>query len=348
MTRSLILFLGSTAFLFGGPAGQDSLGGQDANTVVAEIDGMRITLAQFESKRPSALFQARNSFFDAGKKAVEEYIDDLLLERQAQKENVTVAQLLERHVNGTIAKDPDDTVLRVYYEGIDTNEPFEAVRDKILEHLRQRRLAKAKTAYIQALRSQAKITVDVAPPRIEISLKNTPVRGPADATLILVEYADYECPYCQQVQPTLDQLETAFKGRIAFAYKDLPLPMHPHAQKAAEASQCAGLQSKYWEYHDLLLKTKDFDVPQLKSHARQLGLETAVFDKCLDSGERAGAVKSSQDEAQKLGLQGTPSFFVNGRFFSGSMSYDQMRQMMEDELKRSPAQARNGKEVISR
>ena len=348
MTRALILFIGSTAFLFGGPAGQDSLGGQDGNTVVAEIDGTRITLAQFESKRPSALFQARNSFFDAEKKAVEEYIDDLLLERQAQKENVTVAQLLERHVNGTIAKDPDDAVLRVYFEGVDTNEPFEAVRDKILDHLRQRRLAKAKNAYVQALRGQARITVDVAPPRIEISLKNTSVRGPAVAPLMLVEYADYECPYCQQVQPTLDQLETAFKGRIAFAYKDLPLPMHPHAQKAAEASQCAGLQGKYWEYHDLLSKTKNLDVPQLKEGARQFGLEPAAFDKCLDTGERAEAVKSTQDEAQELGLLGTPSFFVNGRFFSGNMSYEQMRQMMENELKRASAQARNGKEVTSR
>ena len=165
---------------------------------------------------------------------------------------------------------------------------------------------------------------------------------------MLVEYADYECPYCQQVQPTLDQLETAFKGRIAFAYKDLPLPMHPHAQKAAEASQCAGLQGKYWEYHDLLSKTKNLDVPQLKEGARQFGLEPAAFDKCLDTGERAEAVKSTQDEAQELGLLGTPSFFVNGRFFSGNMSYEQMRQMMENELKRASAQARNGKEVTSR
>ena len=83
------------------------------------------------------------------------------------------------------------------------------------------------------------------------------------------------------------------KAEIAFAYKDLPLPMHPHAQKAAEASQCAGLQGKYWEYHDLLLKTKNLEVPQFKAGARQLGLETAAFDKCLDSGERADAVKSS-------------------------------------------------------
>ena len=348
MTRALILLLGSTSFLFGAPAGQDGIDGQDGNTVVAEIDGTRITLAQFESKRPSALFQARNGFVDAEKRAVEEYIDDLLLERQAQKENITVAQLLERHVNGAIAKDPDDNVLRVYYEGIDTNEPFEAVRDKIIDHLRQRRIAKAKAAYIQALRGQAKITLHVAAPRIDISLKNTSVRGPAGAPLVLVEYADYECPYCQQVQPTLDRLEAAFKGKIAFAYKDLPLPMHPHAQKAAEASQCAGLQGKYWEYHDLLLKTKSLDVPQLKAGARQLELEPAAFDKCLDNGERAEAIKAVQDEAQKLGLQGTPSFFLNGRFFSGNLSYEQMRQMLEDELKRSSAHAESGKEVGSR
>ena len=137
MTRALILFFGTTAFLFGGPAGQDSLGGQDGNTVVAEIDGMRITLAQFESKRPSALFQARNSFFDAEKKAVQEYIDDLLLERQAQKENVTVAQLLERHVNGEGFKTPSEETLRVYYEGVDTTESYEAVRDKIVEAIRR-------------------------------------------------------------------------------------------------------------------------------------------------------------------------------------------------------------------
>jgi protein-disulfide isomerase len=334
-TRALILFLGSAAFLFGGSG--DGLG-QDDNTVVAEVDGSKITLAQFENKRPSALFQARNSFFETEKKAVEEYIDDYLLERQAQKEGITVDQLLVKNVNEKIAKDPDDAALRIYYEGVNTTEPFEAVRGTILDHIRETRMAKAKASYIQVLRGQANIIVDVAAPRIEVSLKNTPVRGTSGAPLTVVEYADFECPYCQQVQPVLDKLETEFKGKLLFAYKDLPLPMHSHAQKAAEAVQCAGLQNKYWEYHDLLFKTKELEVPQLKTGARQLGLEPAAFDKCLDSGERADAVKAGLDEATKLGLQGTPSFFLNGRFFSGSMSYDQMRQMMEEELKRASTQ----------
>jgi protein-disulfide isomerase len=334
-SRSLILFLlGSGTFLFGGT---DNLN-QGGNAVVAEVDGTKITLADFERRRPEALFQARNAFYESEKKAVEEFIDSYLLERRAQKENLTVAQLLERHVTSTIAKDPDDTALRVYYEGIDTNEPFEAVRDRILEILRQRRVTKARSSYMLALRNEAKITIAVAPPRVQMSLTNASVRGAADAPLTLVEFADYECPYCQQMQPALSKLEAEYKGKLAFAYKDVPLPMHAHAQKAAEAAHCAGVQNKYWEYHDLLLKTKALELPQLKSLAGDLALDTKAFDKCLDSGEQLETVRASMDEAQRLGLQGTPSFFLNGRFFSGILTYSQLREIVEEELKRTIVQ----------
>ena len=90
------------------------------------------------------------------------------------------------------------------------------------------------------------------------------------------------------------------------------------AQKAAEAAHCAGVQNKYWEYHDLLLQTKALEILQLKSAAADLALDTKAFDKCLDSGEQSQTVKVSVEEAQKLGLQGTPSFFLNGRFLAGS------------------------------
>jgi protein-disulfide isomerase len=335
ISRALVvLFLGSGTILFGGA---DNIYQTD-NTVIAEVDGVKLTLAEFEHRRPVALFQARNAFYETEKKAVEQFIDSYLLERRAQKEQVTVTQLLDRHVNSTIAKDPDDTALRVYYEGIDTNEPFEAVRGKILEILRQRRTAKAKSVYMQELRSEAKIAISVAPPRAQMSLGNAPVRGAAGAPLTLVEFADYECPYCQQMQPALSQLEADYKGKLAFAYKDVPLPMHPHAQKAAEASQCAGVQNKYWEYHDLLLKTKALELPQLKSLASDLALDTKAFDKCLDSGEQLETVRASMDEAQRLGLQGTPSFFLNGRFFSGILTYSQLREIVEEELKRTIVQ----------
>jgi len=302
------------------------------SVVIVEINGTKITLSDFEQKNPTALFQARTAFYEAEQKVVADYVDQYLLEDQAKKEHLTVAELLDKHVNQAIAKDPSEEALHVYFEGVDTKEPYEAVRGKIIEALRQRRMTKLKADYLQNLRGQAKISFRVAAPRVEAALKSTPVRGPADARVVLVEYADYECPYCQQVQPTLDKLEAEFKGKLAFAYKDMPLPMHPNAPKAAEATRCAEAQGKYWEYHDRLEQTKQLEVPALKEAARFLQLNTETFDKCLDSGEQAARVQSYATEAQTLGVTGTPSFLLNGRFYSGMLSYENFRQIIEEEL----------------
>jgi protein-disulfide isomerase len=305
--------------------------------VLVEIDGTKITLADFEQKRPSGLFNARNSFYEAERKAVDEFVGDYLLEQQAKKEKLTVSELLQRHVNDALPKDPSDEALRVYYEGLDVPQPFEAVRDQILQHLRERRIAKAKAAYVQSLRSQAAIAMRLTPPRATVSLKDAQIRGVLDAPVTVVEYADYECPYCQQIQPTLDRLEKEFKGKLAFAYKEVPLPNHPHAQKAAEAARCAGVQGKYWDYHDLLYSTKKLEVANLKETARTLQLDGKSFDKCLDSGEQSEAVKTQLAEGQALGLQGTPSFFINGRLFSGGLTYEQLAAVVEEELNAASA-----------
>jgi protein-disulfide isomerase len=304
----------------------------DSSNVLVEVDGVKLTLADFESKRPSGLFQARNSFYQAERKAVDDFVDQYLLERQAKKEHLTVSELLKVHVDDTIGKDPSEESLRVYYEGVDTNQPFEAVRDQILQHLRERRIAKAKGAYMQSLRSQSAISLRLVPPRGSVDMKSAELRGSPSAPVTVVEFADFECPYCQQMQPVLDKIESNFKGKIIFAYKDVPLPMHPHAQKAAEAAHCAGLQGKYWEYHDLLYKTKQLEISALKDDAQLLQLDIKSFDKCVDSGEQADVIKAQFAEGQALGLQGTPSFLVNGRFFSGGFTYEQFAAIIEEEL----------------
>jgi len=314
-----------------------------AGVVVVEINGKKVTLGEFEQKHPLALFQARNTFFETQRKAVVAYVDEYLLEEQAKRENLTVEQLWEKHVTSRIAKDPSEEALRVYYEGVDTKETFEAVRDRIVDSIRQRRLAVAKDAFMKSLRDNAKVSYHVAPPRVEMSMKDTPVRGATDARVTLVEFADYECPYCQQIQPALDRLEAEFKGKVAFAYKDMPLPMHPNAPKAAEASHCAEAQGKYWEYHDLLAKNKQLGLPALKEAARTLKLNAEAFDKCLDSGEKAGIVAAHSKEAAALGVQGTPTFLVNGRFINGTPDYDQLRAMLEEELGVVPVVAQTPK-----
>jgi protein-disulfide isomerase len=315
-----------------------TLPASDSNPVALEIDGAKITLADFEQKQPLSLFQARNNFYQTENKALDAFVNDYLLERQAQKEHVTVNELLQRHVNSVVDPDPSEDALRLYYEGIEAKEPYEKMRAGILDHIRQTRIAKAKAEYIQGLRNEAKISFRLPPPRTTVSLKDTPVRGAAKPAVTIVEFADFECPYCQNVQPVLDKVEADYKDKVAFAYKDVPLPMHPHALKAAEAAHCAGAQGKYWEYHDLLFASKQLEVDQLKEAARTLKLDTKVFDQCLDSGAQSAVVQVHSAEGQALQIQGTPSFLINGRFFSGGFTYEGIKSILDEEIATSSTQ----------
>jgi predicted DsbA family dithiol-disulfide isomerase len=305
-----------------------------SNTVLVEVDGMKLTTADLEQKRPGGLFHARNTYYEGEKKAVDELVDLFLIERQAKKENLTVPQLWEKHVISMLPKDPPEDTLKVYYEGVDTKQPYEAVRDQILANIREKRMQKARSTFLESLHSQANIVMHLSAPRAQVSMRGTPVRGKADAPVMIVEYADYECAYCQQMQPTIDKIEAEYKnsGKIAFAYKDTPLPMHPHAAKAAEAALCAGDQGKYWEMHDMMFATKQLDVDQLKEDAQKAKLDMSAFNKCLDSGAKTNQVKENLAEGQNYQLQGTPTFFINGRNFSGVLSLEQMRATIEEEL----------------
>jgi protein-disulfide isomerase len=309
---------------------------ENDDPVIVEIDGTKITLGEFEQKQPNVLFQARNTFYDTERKAADKFVDTYLLERQAQKENLTVPELIERHAKAALPPDPSDDALRVFYEGIPkVQQSFEEIRTRILDTIRQTRLEKAKAAYLKSLRDAAKVAVMISAPRAPVSLKDTPIRGAAKAPVTIVEFADYECPYCQQIHAVLEKVEADYKDKIAFAYKDTPLPMHSHAEKAAEAAHCAGTQGKYWEYHDALFEGRKLETAQLKDTARSLNLDGEAFDKCLDSGETSEIVKSQLSEATTYNIQGTPSFLINGRFFEGVLTYDQLRTAIEEELSAS-------------
>ena len=323
----------SVLFIFSGT----STFGQQSN-VVADVGGIKVTETDLEQEESGKLLQARYQYYVAQSKALDELIDKKLLEHKAKSENLTVQQLIDREVISKIQAPTEDQV-KVYYEGLETDQPYEAVRDKILEKIRQVRTQRARAAYIQSLRAQTNVIVSLTPPSANVSLANANTLGNRNAAVNLVEFADYECPYCQKVAPDVSKLTAEFGDKLAVTFKDFPLPMHAHAEKAAEAANCAGEQGKFWEYHDWLVASKEFEIAQLKSGARKLNLDGAVFDKCLDSGEKSEFVKAEFNEAQQLALPGTPAFFINGRFVSqnGVISYDTLRQMVEEELQAKSA-----------
>jgi len=326
----------TSALLTGAQAASNATGSSN-DSVVAVVDGAKITQSDLEQKHASNLFQARNKYYEEERKVLDQYIEEFIIQQAAQKEGVTVDELIKRHSESAAGVDPSDDALRVYYEGLDTQEPFDSAKDKIREYLKQRRITKAKTAYIQSLKAAAKVEVDLLAPRAEPSLKNVPLRGAKNAPVTVVEFADFECPYCQQMEPKLAKLQQEFEGKLAFGYKDFPLPMHSHAQKAAEAAHCAAEQGKFWEYHDLVFSNHKLDIAGLKENARTLNLNGDAFDKCLDSGATAAAVKANLDEAMTLALAGTPGFFINGRYLEGNLPYEALQKAVSEELARLAA-----------
>jgi len=305
--------------------------GQDDSGVVAEIAGQKVTTEQLMDKQAGKLLQARYKYYLSEKDALEQYIDDQLLEMQAKKESVSVDELLKRHVSVNV-KEPTEDQLRFYFEGVQTDETYEAARPKILDTIHQLRMSKAKEAYITELRAEYGVVVELNQPSAHVEVGNAPRLGPEKAAVQIVEFADYECPYCQKVNEDLNKVRDQFGDQVSLVYKDFPLPMHPLAFKAAQAARCAGVQGKFWEYHDSLFQTKRLQLSDLKLEARELKLDTARFDQCLDSGEQLAVVKKDAQEGQRLGLTGTPSFFVNGHFMSGAIGYSKLRETVLQEL----------------
>src|SRR5262249_30545548 len=140
-----------------------------------------------------------------------------------------------------------------------------------------------------------------------------PSRGPADALVTIVEFEDFQCPFCKKAQDTLQHLLIRYKDKVRMVHRDFPLqPLHPASRKAHEAARCAEEQGKFWEYRDLLYKTTPGASPdQLNHYASEVGIDVAEFKQCLDSGKFGAIVQKDEDEGERLGVQGTPTFFIN-------------------------------------
>jgi protein-disulfide isomerase len=313
----------------------------NSNEVVANVGGVKVTMAELEQEESAKLLSAHYQYYQAQTKALNDLIDKKLFEQKAKSENLTVDQLVARDITSQV-KDPSEDQMKVYYEGLDIDQPYEAVRGKILDKLRGVRAAKARAAYLKALRTQSTVYVTLAPPSANVDTQNAEVLGPHNAPVTLVEFADYECPYCQKVADDVRKLQADLGGKLAVTYKDFPLPMHARAEKAAEATRCASKQGKFWELHDELFHSKELDVDQLKAQAKALNLDGAAFDKCLDSGEQAAAVEQDRKEGQRLGLTGTPAFFINGHFLSGAVDYATLRQIVEQQLAQTQVASNSG------
>ena len=164
---------------------------------------------------------------------------------------------------------------------------------------------------------------------------NDYVKGGANAKVTLIEYSDFECPYCSKHYETMKKIAADYGDKIKVVFRHFPLSFHPEAQKAAEASECAGEQGKFWEMHDNIFDANlagTMSLAKWKEEAKGLGLDTKKFDDCLDSGKYAQKVADVMDAGAAAGVEGTPATFINGELVSGAVPYDQLKGMIDAQL----------------
>jgi len=336
---------GAVALLLPGLATSVHAAASDVQTkpgtsVVAQVGDTQITEEQLEkqsaadlARARAGLLHARYEYYSAERNAVDKEIDQDLLAEEARDEKITVDELLKRHVENKI-KNPSEETLRFYFLNINTDQPYSLVRPKIVDRIHSLQEKKYTEEYVKSLRAKRKVTIILEPPREEVAVGDTPVAGPSDARVTIIEFADFQCPYCRAVEPTLNQLREQYKDKIRYSYRDFPLPMHPYAEKAAEACRCAAEQGQFWPYHDRLFTgdAESLSDAHLRSTAAELKLDSDKFGKCLDSSKEQAAVAKDFDQGKSLGITGTPSFFVNGYYVSGAVSYDQLRELVDQQL----------------
>lgn len=170
-------------------------------------------------------------------------------------------------------------------------------------------------------------------PRVQVSAADAPSKGPANAPVTIIEFSDFQCPFCSRGKATMDQVVSTYGDKVRLVFRNFPLSFHQNAEKAAEAAQCANEQGKFWEYHDILFANQGaLAVENLKQYAVDLKLDTAKFNSCLDSGKYAAKIQTDISDGQAAGVRGTPAFYINGRSISGAQPFENFQKVIEEEL----------------
>jgi protein-disulfide isomerase len=309
--------------------------------VVGKVGSTSITLAQVDEralKMPTDSFGSTKlveALYEARRSALDEIINDALIDADAKTRGFDRTKLLDQEINSKIAQPTEAEIAAWYQQNPDRVQgaTLDQVRAPIGGLLVQQRTAVVREAYLKMQKGKATINITLQPPRQTIATAGRPQKGPANAPIELIEFADFQCPYCLRALPTLQQVLATYGDRIHFVYRHYPLQNHPNARPAAEAAECAAEQEKFWQYYDVLFgDPSKLSVDDLKASAARLDMDGSRFNACVDSRKYKAAVDTDIKDGTNAGVSGTPAFFINGRTVSGAQPFEVFKQVIDEEL----------------
>ena len=331
-TFSAVAVLG-LAFSAGCP--QRTQTGQNAGAgdqVVATYAGKKLTMKELDERISNELFEVR-------RQQLEQIVMQDIVRMEAEKQGLTEEEYLRKEIESK-APPPSEEEIQAFWQRIQGQLPpgsdIEQFRARIVQQLSGPAQQERARQLFTELREKANVQIELQeplPPKVEGVEATGPSKGPENAKVTIVEFSDFQCPFCGKAAATVDEVMKQYEGKVRLVFRHFPLDFHTEAPKAHEAAMCANEQGKFWEYHDVLFKNQQQLQPdQLKQHAQTLGLDGAKFNECLDSGKYAEAVKKDLEAGKKHGVSGTPAFFVNGRMLSGARPVEDFKRLIGAEL----------------
>jgi protein-disulfide isomerase len=320
------------ALVLGGPL---TLSAQDSQKLIATVDGQPIYEQDLMSVAGPSLVGLRDQEFKVKSDALNQLMRQKLIEAEAKKKSVTAEELLKQEVDSKIAEPSDDEAKGYYLAAkSESSLAFEEIKAQIKQLLRTAEIQQAREKYVESLRAKANVSVRLQSPKVEVAFDPARVRGDAKAPVTIVEFSDFQCPFCEKAEPILKDLLAKYNGQVKLAFLDFPMrSLHPQAQIAAEAARCAEQQGKFWQYHDVLFadQTK-LDEAGLAQSARGLGLDENSFQSCLKSGKFKAQIEHDVQEGTKAGVVGTPAFFIDGISLNGVQPEAAFEKIINTEL----------------
>ena len=310
--------------------------------VAARVGDRTITVKELEDRwttnDPAEHAEAIRKLYEGRRNALDEIIADMLISQAAKAKQLSPEAFTDAEVEKRAKKITDSDVVAFYQSNIGQMQgrSLEQMTPAITRFLEQQEEQSARQALVNELKkSGPPVRILLAAPRAEISLlAEDPIIGNTKAPVTIVEYSDFQCPFCLRAAPTLKRLREAYGDKVRVVWKDFPLTqIHPQAFKAAEAGHCAADQGKFWEFHDKLFGNQQALQPEfLKQYAKDSGMDASKFDSCLDSSKYAERVRDSVAAGARLGVSSTPTVFVNGRMLEGAQPYEAFAAVIDEEL----------------
>ena len=345
VTRTIAGAVSLVVFLVGAQTGgAQSKDGGDAAAPAAKVGDEVISLEEVErAVRPqlAKLDEQRYTLLDD---KLDQLIGERLLGQEAKRLGLSVEQLLRAEVYAKAPEVADaDVAGFITQNRARLPQGDEAdLKLKVWDYLRTQKVNEQRRSYIQSLRAQKAVTVYLQAPvaaRASVSTDTGFMRGNRDALVTIVEFSDFQCPFCKNATATVKQVFDKYAGKVKWVFRDFPIAaLHPAAPKAHEAARCAAEQGKFWEYHDVLFERSPRQAPEdLRQYAQELKLDGAAFAQCLDSGKHQASVGQDIQEGSRLGVTGTPTFFINGREMVGAQPLTAFEKIIDRELAAKPS-----------